>query len=126
MGSRNRNLSEQRDDFLLETNFDDDGALTRAHYSNNRISSNHNTAETRPRAYRSNYSIDRYSDAAKSYREGQQKVICSLKITKRTRTFVMLIRSTKLIEKLARIVIWKSFHVIVVVAFNYVSLKVNA
>lgn len=74
MGSRNRNSTEQRDDFLLETNFDDDGALTRAHFNNNR-NSNGNTAETRPRAYRSNYSIDRYSDAAKSYREGQNRVI---------------------------------------------------
>lgn len=71
MGSRNRNLTEQRDDFLLETNFDDDGALTRAHMNNNRVSNASGMAETRPRAYRSNYSIDRYSDAAKSYREGQ-------------------------------------------------------
>lgn len=77
MGSRNRNSSEQRDNFLLETNFDDDGALTRAHFDNNRISNNGGTLETRPRAYRSNYSIDRYSDAAKSYREGQNKVILS-------------------------------------------------
>lgn len=77
MGSRNRNSTEQRDNFLLETNFDDDGALTRAHFDNNRISNNGGTAETRPRAYRSNYSIDRYSDAAKSYREGQSKVILS-------------------------------------------------
>lgn len=77
MASRNRNLTEQRDDFLLETNFDDDGALTRAHFNNNRISNNSATAESRPRAYRSNYSIDRYSDAAKSYREGQNKVISS-------------------------------------------------
>jgi hypothetical protein len=69
MGSRNRNLTEQRDDFLLETNFDDDGALTRAHMNTNR---NSGMAEARPRAYRSNYSIDRYSDAAKSYREGQK------------------------------------------------------
>lgn len=80
MGSRNRNLTEQRDDFLLETNFDDDGALTRAHFNNNRISNNSGMAETRPRAYRSNYSIDRYSDAAKSYRGGQNKVILSEQI----------------------------------------------
>ena len=75
MGSRNRNSTEQREDFLLETNFDDDGALTRAHFNNNRVLNNSGAAETRPRAYRSNYSIDRYSDAAKSYREGQNKVI---------------------------------------------------
>jgi hypothetical protein len=69
MGTRNRNSNEQRDDFLLETNFDDDGALTRAHFNTR----NSNTVEPRPRAYRSNYSIDRYSDAAKSYREGQHQ-----------------------------------------------------
>lgn len=72
MGSRNRNVTEQRDDFLLETNFDDDGALTRAHFNNNRVSNNSGMAETRPRPYRSNYSIDRYSDAASlRHREGQ-------------------------------------------------------
>lgn len=64
-------MTEQRDDFLLETNFDDDGALTRAHFSNVRISSN---SESRPRPYRSTVSIDRYSDAAKSYRQGQIRV----------------------------------------------------
>lgn len=75
MGTRNRNLTEQRDDFLLETNFDDDGALTRAHFNNHRVSNNSAAAAERPRAYRSNYSIDRYSDAGKSYREGQKTVI---------------------------------------------------
>lgn len=84
MASRNRNSTEQRDDFLLETNFDDDGALTRAHFNNNRISNNSGAAGTRPQAYRSNYSIDRYSDAAKSYKEGQNRVIL---INKSTRTF---------------------------------------
>lgn len=73
MASRNRQLSEQRDDFLLETNFDDDGALTRAHFNNNRISNNSAAPEPRPRAYRSNYSIDRYSDAGRSHKEGQIK-----------------------------------------------------
>lgn len=72
MGSRNRNLTEQRDDFLLETNFDDDGALTRAHFNNNN-NRNSNNIESRPRPYRSTVSIDRYSDAAKSYRQGQMK-----------------------------------------------------
>lgn len=84
MGSRNRNLTEQRDDFLLETNFDDDGALTRAHFNNNRISNNSGMAETRPRPYRSNYSIDRYSDAAKSYKGGQKKMILSEQFAPRT------------------------------------------
>lgn len=75
MGSRNRNLSEQRDDFLLETNFDDDGALTRAHFNTGRVPNNNGaTAEARPRAYRSNYSIDRYSDAG-GFKEGQKNVM---------------------------------------------------
>lgn len=75
MGTRNRNSNDQRDDFLLETNFDDDGALTRA-YNNNSNNNNRlansggNSENTRPRAYRSNVSIDRYSDAARSTRKG--------------------------------------------------------
>lgn len=68
MASRNRN-SEQRDNFLLETNFDDDGALTRAHFNTNQ---NVGLNANKPRPYRSNYSIDRYSDAAKSYKEGEK------------------------------------------------------
>lgn len=70
MSSRNRN-SEPRDNFLLETNFDDDGALTRAHFNNNSNINNNGSSLNRPRPYRSNYSIDRYSDAAKSYSEGE-------------------------------------------------------
>lgn len=59
--SRNRGIqSEHRNDFLLETNFDETecGSLTQAQ-------------RVAPRPYRSNCSIDRYSDAAKSYQEGQ-------------------------------------------------------
>jgi hypothetical protein len=72
MASRNRN-SEQRDNFLLETNFDDDGTLTRAHFNTNNNSNIINNGSTlnRPRPYRSNYSIDRYSDAGKAYKEGE-------------------------------------------------------
>jgi hypothetical protein len=60
--SRNRAVnSEYRNDFLLETNFDEteSGSLTQAQ-------------RVVPRPYRSNYSIDRYSDAAKNYDEGQK------------------------------------------------------
>lgn len=71
MASRNRN-SEPRDNFLLETNFDDDGALTRAHINpNNNQNIVNGSTLNRPRPYRSNYSIDRYSDAGKSYKEGE-------------------------------------------------------
>lgn len=74
MAARNRN-SENRDEFLLETNFDDDGALTRAHFNNtnNRNGDNNGSSLNRPqpRPYRSNYSIDRYSDAGRSYKEGE-------------------------------------------------------
>lgn len=77
MASRNRN-SENRDEFLLETNFDDDGgALTRAHFnSNGRNNENNGSSLNRPqpRPYRSNYSIDRYSDAGRSYKEGEIKL----------------------------------------------------
>lgn len=75
MANRNRNSNDQRDDFLLETNFDDDGALTRAYNSNNNnnnrmANSGGNYENSRPRAYRSNVSIDRYSDAARSTKKG--------------------------------------------------------
>lgn len=89
MSARNRNLTEQRDDFLLETNFDDDGALTRAHLNNNRGSS---AIPPQPRAYRSNYSIDRYSDAG-GYREGQNKA------HKTQEHSVVSIRSTNSLSK---------------------------
>lgn len=73
MATRNRN-SEQRDNFLLETNFDDDQTLTRAHFNTNDQNPIYNNGSSlnRPRPYRSNYSIDRYSDAAKSYKEGEK------------------------------------------------------
>jgi hypothetical protein len=71
MAARNRN-SENRDDFLLETNFDDDGALTRAHFnSRNNEHNGSSLNRPQPRPYRSNYSIDRYSDAGRSYKEGE-------------------------------------------------------
>jgi hypothetical protein len=65
MATANRN-PEQRDDFLLETNFDEDGALTRA-YPNSESSV---PPVPKPRLHRSNYSIDRYSDAARSSKKG--------------------------------------------------------
>ncbi|CAO1435118.1 unnamed protein product [Diamesa serratosioi] len=70
MATRNRNPNDQRDDFLLETNFDDDGALTRVYNSNNNntsrlANSGGNSEKFRSRAYRSNVSIDRYSDTAR-------------------------------------------------------------
>ena len=74
MAARNRN-SENRDDFLLETNFDDDGALTRAHLnagSRNNLNNGSSLNRPQPRAYRSNYSIDRYSDAGRGYKEGEE------------------------------------------------------
>jgi hypothetical protein len=74
MASRNRN-SENRDNFLLETNFDDDGALTRAHFNtssqNNVYNGTTSLNRPQPRPYRSNYSIDRYSDAGRGYKEGE-------------------------------------------------------
>lgn len=66
--SRNRATnSDHRSDYLLETNFDEAecGSLTRARVP-------------QPRPYRSNFSIDRYSDAAKDYDEGQMRWICVL------------------------------------------------
>lgn len=54
-----------RDNFLLETNFDEDGALTMVHTQNNRSQNNDlsGASDMRNRiAYRSNMSVDRYSD----------------------------------------------------------------
>lgn len=49
-----------RDNFLLETNFDEDGALTMVHTQNR---SNNGTNDIRNQIpYRSNMSVDRYSD----------------------------------------------------------------
>lgn len=78
MGSRNRVPSQQiRDDFLLETNFDDDGTLTRAYNTLNNGNQNgqNNVAREsagqplqqralsrRSMTYPSNLSVDRYSD----------------------------------------------------------------
>lgn len=54
-----------RDNFLLETNFDEDGALTMVHTQNRNkdIDTNLDTRDMRNRLpYRSNMSVDRYSD----------------------------------------------------------------
>lgn len=80
MATKNRNTNvNQRDDFLLETNFDDDEALTRVYnnnnhnnniYNNRLANTGGNSENFRPRAYHSNVSIDRYSDAARSTKKG--------------------------------------------------------
>uniref|UniRef100_A0A182PLZ4 Uncharacterized protein n=1 Tax=Anopheles epiroticus TaxID=199890 RepID=A0A182PLZ4_9DIPT len=58
--NRNRTPTGQiRDDFLLETNFDDDGALTRAY---NTLPQQQATLQRRSIPYRSNLSVDRYSE----------------------------------------------------------------
>lgn len=57
MEARNRDrIRDPREEILLETNFDDDGVMTRA-YNNNK--QNH-----RRSVYRSDYSIDRFSEAS--------------------------------------------------------------
>lgn len=57
MGSRNRDrIRDPREEILLETNFDDDGVLTKAY-------NNHQPQPNRRRStYRSEASLDRYSD----------------------------------------------------------------
>lgn len=55
MESKNRDrIRDPREEILLETNFDEDGIMTRA-YNNN--STNH-------RRYRSDMSVDRYSESS--------------------------------------------------------------
>lgn len=57
MESRNRDrIRDPREEILLETNFDDDGVMTRA-YNNNKVNQ-------RRSVYRSDYSIDRFSEAS--------------------------------------------------------------
>lgn len=59
--NRNRTPTGQiRDDFLLETNFDDDGALTRAY--NTLPQQQQGALQRRSIPYRSNLSVDRYSE----------------------------------------------------------------
>ncbi|XP_035786420.1 neuronal membrane glycoprotein M6-a-like isoform X1 [Anopheles albimanus] len=66
MATRNRTPTGQiRDDFLLETNFDDDGALTRAYNTlplQQQQQQQSSALQRRSIAYRSNLSVDRYSD----------------------------------------------------------------
>lgn len=73
---RERNNFHQREDILLETNFDEDGAMTMAHRSNlthpkqngqyNAVNSGTNDqwqrSNGRKNFYRSDTSIDRYSE----------------------------------------------------------------
>lgn len=57
MEARNRDrIRDPREEILLETNFDDDGVMTRA-YNNNKVNQ-------RRSVYRSDYSIDRFSEAS--------------------------------------------------------------
>lgn len=57
MEARNRDrIRDPREEILLETNFDDDGIMTRA-YNNNKVNQ-------RRSVYRSDYSIDRFSEAS--------------------------------------------------------------
>uniref|UniRef100_A0A182S5G4 Uncharacterized protein n=1 Tax=Anopheles maculatus TaxID=74869 RepID=A0A182S5G4_9DIPT len=62
--NRNRTPTGQiRDDFLLETNFDDDGALTRAYNTLPQQQAALNSGlQRRSLPYRSNLSVDRYSE----------------------------------------------------------------
>lgn len=58
--SRRRDqIRDPREEILLETNFDDDGTITRA-YNNN----NSNPPNRRRNQYRSEMSIDRFSEAS--------------------------------------------------------------
>ena len=74
MESRNRErIRDPREDILLETNFDEDGALTRA-YNNNNPNSTLNR-NRRISAYRSDRSIDRFSEGSlhgNNYRKGNK------------------------------------------------------
>lgn len=51
-----------RDNFLLETNFDEDGALTMAHTQSRNNNTDTNLDMRNRMPYRSNMSVDRYSD----------------------------------------------------------------
>ena len=70
MANKNRVPVQQvRDEFLLETNFDDEQASTTRAYQVNRNDDNNGTIRTN-RSYRSNLSVDRYSIRGKSGKEG--------------------------------------------------------
>lgn len=56
-GNRDR-IRDPREEILLETNFDEDGALTRAYNNNN------SNPTRRQNSMRSEYSVDRYSTAS--------------------------------------------------------------
>lgn len=58
MNSTRGRIRDPREDILLETNFDEDGALTRAYNQNQNGSSIHQMNRRRP----SDHSLDRYSD----------------------------------------------------------------
>lgn len=69
MNSRNRDhIRDPREDVLLETNFDDDGILTRAYNNNNNtVHQNgymNNRDGGRRSLYRSDPSMDRFSEGS--------------------------------------------------------------
>lgn len=55
MDSKNR-IRDPREEILLETNFDEDGVMTRSY--------NNNTLTRQRSVYRSEHSIDRFSEAS--------------------------------------------------------------
>lgn len=54
-------VRDPREEILLETNFEDDGVLTRA-YNNNPYNGTTINNRRRDTAYRSDYSLDRYTE----------------------------------------------------------------
>lgn len=83
MDSRNRDrVRDPREEILLETNFDEDGALTTAYNTNNNHKSqnNHNGLHRNGGAvtrsfYRSDHSIDRYSECSLHGRRERRGII---------------------------------------------------
>lgn len=76
MEARNRDrIRDPREEILLETNFDDDGVMTRA-YNNNKVNQ-------RRSVYRSDYSIDRFSEASlhgNNHKSGKNLIFFSLSV----------------------------------------------
>lgn len=65
MDARRDRIRDPREDILLETNFDEDGALTRAYNNNNNNNGHmHQRGGGRRSFYRSDHSIDRFSESS--------------------------------------------------------------
>lgn len=74
MSSKQRTFQQNPDDFLLETNFDDDGTSTRAYNKgNDNINNGGNNIEMINRR-RSNMSIDRYSMGSVHSKKGKKLI----------------------------------------------------